>query len=189
MKKILFAMAMAAAAAALSSCEGRDNEGPAYDVDVEAAILGIDYYGEYDSGVGNYCLYLSDKGFHGEDELFYPDAFYYIGDMYGAVSESAQEKLPSGTFSYSYSMYYETDEEAIRIEDSVLEFESGTLSVSWEGDDCVVELIALTSDGEIEACHLQGTAGSERLFGIIHIPHTAIAPIDSRRGNNVSSAG
>ena len=39
MKKILFAMAMAAAAAALSSCEGRDNEGPAYDVDVEAAIL------------------------------------------------------------------------------------------------------------------------------------------------------
>ena len=148
MKKILFAMAMAAAAAALSSCEGRDNEGPAYDVDVEAAILGIDYYGEYDSGVGNYCLYLSDKGFHGEDELFYPDAFYYIGDMYGAVSESAQVKLPSGTFSYSYSMYYETDEEAIRIEDSVLEFESGTLSVSWEGDDCMVELIALTSDGK-----------------------------------------
>ena len=125
MKKILFAMAMAAAAAALSSCEGRDNEGPAYDVDVEAAILGIDYYGEYDSGVGNYCLYLSDKGFHGEDELFYPDAFYYIGDMYGAVSESAQVKLPSGTFSYSYSMYYETGEEAIRIEDSVLKFETG----------------------------------------------------------------
>lgn len=172
MKKILFAMAMAVAAAALSSCEGRDNEGPAYDVDVEAAILGIDYYGEYDSGVGNYCLCLSDKGFHGEDELFYPDAFYYIGDMYGAVSESAQVKLPSGTytfdaddtmtdgtFSYSYSMYYETDEEAIRIEDSVLEFESGTLSVSWEGDDCVVELVALTSDGKSRHVTFRGQPG------------------------------
>ena len=159
MKKILFAMAMAAAAAALSSCEGRDNEGPAYDVDVEAAILGIDYYGEYDSGVGNYCLYLSDKGFHGEDELFYPDAFYYIVDMYGAVSESGRVKLPAGAFSYSYSMYYETGEEAIRIEDSVLEFESGTLSVSWEGDDCVVELVALTSDGKSRHVTFRGQPG------------------------------
>lgn len=53
-----------------------------------------------------------------------------VYDMYGAVSESAQVKLPSGTFSYSYSMYYETDEEATRIE------------------DCVVDLAVLTSDGK-----------------------------------------
>ena len=172
MKKILYGLARAAAAAALSSCESRDNDGPTYDVEVEAAILDIDYYGEYAPGVGNYCLYLSDKGFHGEDELFYPDAFYYIVDMYGAVSESGQVKLPAGTytfdvddtmadgtFSYSYSMYYETDEEAIRIEDSVLEFESGTLSVSWEGDDCVVELTALTSDGKSRHVTFRGQPG------------------------------
>ena len=38
MKKILYGLAMAAAAAALSSCESRDNDGPTYDVEVEAGV-------------------------------------------------------------------------------------------------------------------------------------------------------
>lgn len=92
----------------------------------------------------------------------YPELALMCGQVKlpaGTYTFDVDDTMADGTFSYSYSMYYETDEEAIRIEDSVLEFESGTLSVSWEGDDCVVELTSLTSDGKSRHVTFRGQPG------------------------------
>lgn len=126
-------------------------EGPKYDVELVASHLDGEYYGTEYSDAYNYYILLSDKGLN--DGEYAPDAKYYVLDIFsdtavgdgdfvlplGTYTLDSENTMDAGTFTYDYSCYYETDSEGWEIEESISTFKTGTLVVTANKIDLVLE--------------------------------------------------
>ncbi|MBE6230816.1 MAG: hypothetical protein E7117_00440 [Bacteroidales bacterium] len=156
-------MFMALAALTLAGCKKDDTttdpttpptepEGPKYDVELVAQHLDGEYYGTEYSDAYNYFILLSDKGLDA-DGYTAPDGKFYVLDIFsdtavgdgdfvlplGTYTLDSESKMTAGTFTYEYSCYYETDSDGWEIEESLSTFKTGTLTVTANKIDLVLE--------------------------------------------------
>lgn len=136
------------------------NAGVAYDYEYEMTVFSGTYYGDMYgvNGEHNYYTWLSDMPF--ADGYTQPGGTYYLFDIYGPACDNASAPtIPAGTYvlgeweataEWTFSPDYS---KAVRYNESSQEwgatFEDGTLTVSYDGENVVMEAFLTDTEGKL----------------------------------------
>lgn len=136
------------------------NAGVAYDYEYEMTVFSGTYYGDQYgvNGEHNYYTWLSDMPF--ADGYTQPGGTYYLFDIFGPACDNASAPtIPAGTYvlgeweataEWTFTPDYS---KAVRYNESSQEwgatFEDGTLTVSYDGENVVMEAFLTDTEGKL----------------------------------------
>ena len=143
-----------------------------YDYDIELTVFNGTYYSTMFAVTHNYYTTLSDMPFDA-DGYSQNGGTYYILDLYaGEPADGNNPMLPEGTYSVDYSGTYP----AMTFNGSIssglsttldgdvifnVDFTDGTLDVSYEGDNIIIEGVLTDDAGKTHHIYYNGPASYE----------------------------